>query len=253
MKTAIRSLNRAHYSGETAFYSSADLRPIEAQLIASLPPKRRVLDVGCGPARVSSRLAYAGHSVTGIDLVAECIAAAHATSPQTSLPNLCVGDMCDLPFHDGAFDEVWCLRFSFNALGCPDERIKALREMRRVCAPSGRLLIESFNYFYPGRLGLMWAANAAEEVSRTLRKLAGSPSPRPRRGDLLYLASKSEGAAPGYAYIPTPSELNRMCSQAGLTRHDLVPPQHLLSPTRRDRVVLTSYSIWIRCVYATDE
>jgi SAM-dependent methyltransferase len=246
MTTAIRSLNQAHYSSETKFYTNADLRPVEQRLIALLPPARRILDVGCGPARVSSRLALAGHSATGIDLVPECIAAARATFPNLTL-DLQVADMCAMPFDDHSFDEVWCLRFSFNALGSETERITALKEMRRVCKPGGRMLVESFNYLFAGRFGLMWLANGFDEMSRTLRTLAGSPSPRLPRGDLLYLASKSERAAPGYTHIPTQWELARLCSRAELADFEIISPKSLFRRRGGANLTIhTSYSIWVR-------
>ena len=243
MKDAIRSLNRAHYSDETRFYSTADLRPVEVRLIDSVAPHRRILDVGCGAGRVTHRLAEAGHHVTGIDLVPETVNAARNAFAGLNL-DLHVGDMCAMPFESDMFDEVWCLRFSFNALGSREERVQALREMKRVCKPGGRLLVESFNYLYPGRFGLMWAANLTDELSRWLRILAGSPAPRLPRGDILYLASKAEHAAPGYAHLPTSRELEDLCNEASLEGATVGAAEHPFGLFRH-RLPL-GYSIWIR-------
>ncbi len=246
MKESIRGLNKAHYATETNFYTTAPLRPIEQHLVTNLSTSARILDVGCGAARVTAAMTRMGFRITGVDVVRECLESARRSFPELSL-DLVEGDMCKLPFDDGEFNEVLCLRFSFNALGTEEERFQALHEMVRVCAPGGRILVESFNRLYPGKLGLMWLANFADEVSRSLRIAAGSLSPRLPKGDILYLASKDRNAVPGYAHLPTPLELKRIANIIPSKVHfEILSAEAVASYPEVFWKRWFGYSIWLR-------
>jgi SAM-dependent methyltransferase len=66
----------------------------EARLIdAMLGRQSRVLDAGCGPGRVGSHLARAGHEVVGVDIDPVLIAAAQHDHPG---PTWLVADLADL-------------------------------------------------------------------------------------------------------------------------------------------------------------
>jgi SAM-dependent methyltransferase len=106
---------------------------------ARLAPHMRVLDVACGPGIVAcAAAAQAGH-VTGIDLTPAMIEQARARQQRERLVNMDwrVGDATRLPFADGSFD-VALTRYSFHHLPQP---IAALREMQRVVAPGGRVVV----------------------------------------------------------------------------------------------------------------
>lgn len=123
---------------EHALHSEADgmARTLAAAAIA---PGDRVLDVACGPGIVAcAAAAQAGH-VTGIDLTPAMIDQARARQQAQGLANLDwrVGDATVLPFADGGFDVV-LTRYSFHHLPDP---IAALREMKRVCRPGGRVVV----------------------------------------------------------------------------------------------------------------
>jgi SAM-dependent methyltransferase len=244
MHNAIRALNRLHYSAETSYYTAAPLRSVERALADSVTASARVLDVGCGSGRVVSPLTSMGINIVGIDMVEPCLQAAKTRLGPD--PRLVCGDMASLPFSDHSFNEVWCLRFSFNALSAPEDRKAALQEMVRICRPGGRVLVESFNLLYAGPLGTMWLANLFDEASRRLRRLAGSASPRLPTGDILYLASKSEDACPGFAHLPTPSELRRLIRSAVPdAKWRLCAESELFSSSRGNRSFLFGYSMWI--------
>lgn len=206
-------MNRAHYARETDYYSVADLRDTELALAESLPDSVRVLDVGCGAGRVVNRLRDRDISACGIDINNVSVAAARDIHP--SLPAVVsVADMCSLPFADSTFDEVWCLRYSFNALPTHIERLAAMSEMARVCRKSGRVVIESFNLWYPGRLGFYWLSHATRVMSRAASRLGGDPTPPLPYRDIIYLPSKGDAAAPGYAHIASPTELRSLVSRS---------------------------------------
>jgi SAM-dependent methyltransferase len=230
----IDALNRVHYAGETAFYGTEGLRPPEEALYERLQPGARILDVGCGAGRVTSAAAHYGVSTIGIDINRASLQAARVKDPDTTVAQARMGS---IPFATSSFDHVWCLRFSFNALPTASERTRTIRELWRVCAPGGTVVIEAFNWHFGGRYNLIRVANLLDLTSRRLRwrgqGRAGSP-PLPDR-DVIYLANKAPTAAPGYAHLTTIHELHGLASRAdvssgfavtddaGLTGGDLSP------------------------------
>ena len=102
-----------------------------------------VLDVACGTgvvARLASKRMAQGH-VTGLDLNKGMLAVAR-TLPTEGVPIEWIeGSALALPFPAGKFDLVLCqLGLQFF----PDQG-RALREMRRVLSPSGRVALSVFS------------------------------------------------------------------------------------------------------------
>lgn len=97
----------------------------------------RVLDMGCGTGALAAFVADAApHAVlSGIDLSPAMVAAARARLAGRAAVE--VGDAESLPFHDEAFDLVYC-NDSFHHY--PDAR-KAAFQAWRVLAPGGRLIV----------------------------------------------------------------------------------------------------------------
>jgi ubiquinone/menaquinone biosynthesis C-methylase UbiE len=104
----------------------------------------RVLDVACGTgivARVAVSRVHPGGEVLGIDASPAMLAAARATA--VGLPiEWQEGDVHALALPDGAFDAVLCQQ----GLQYFRDRVTALREMRRVLAPGGRLALAVFRH-----------------------------------------------------------------------------------------------------------
>ena len=98
-----------------------------------------VLDVACGPGLVALDLAAAAGHVTGIDVTPAMIERARALAAEKGLGNVTwqVGDVLSLPYPDGAFSLV-VSRFAFHHF--PEPRA-VLAEMKRVCAPEGRVAL----------------------------------------------------------------------------------------------------------------
>ena len=102
-----------------------------------------VLDVACGTevvARLARKRIVQGH-VTGLDLNKGMLAVAR-TLPNEGAPiDWIEGSALDLPFPAGKFDLVLCqLGLQFF----PDQG-RALREMRRVLSPSGRVALSVYS------------------------------------------------------------------------------------------------------------
>jgi SAM-dependent methyltransferase len=105
---------------------------------AALAPGERVLDVACGTGRVSFRAAAAvgaQGSVLGIDLSQRMVDAAQRRAMRNTRFERMDGQRLALP--DAAFDGVLC---SLGLMYLPDP-VQALREMRRVLRPGGRLAL----------------------------------------------------------------------------------------------------------------
>jgi ubiquinone/menaquinone biosynthesis C-methylase UbiE len=108
-------------------------------LVDLVPPAtgERALDVACGTGAVTrllaERVAPAGRAV-GFDIDAAMLAVARTvvTNPTVAWVK---GEALRLPFDDGVFDLVFCQQ----GLQFVQDRLRALREMRRVMRSGGRL------------------------------------------------------------------------------------------------------------------
>jgi len=98
-----------------------------------------VLDVACGPGLVVAAFAKACRHATGIDLTPAMIEKAREHAASLGLTNVDwrVGNVLPLPFADRAFSVV-VSRFAFHHFPDP---FAVLREMARVCARPGRILV----------------------------------------------------------------------------------------------------------------
>lgn len=101
----------------------------------------RILDAGCGPGRVGSALAQAGHEVVGVDVDPFLIAAAEHDHPG---PRWLVGDLAelDLPargISDG-FDAIICAGNVMPFLA-PSTRVTVLDRFRTHLRPEGRVAV----------------------------------------------------------------------------------------------------------------
>ena len=98
-----------------------------------------VLDVACGPGLVVAAFAKTCRRVTGIDLTPAMIDRAREHVAALALANVDwhVGNVLPLPFSDGAFSVV-VSRFAFHHFPDP---LPVLKEMARVCARPGRIVV----------------------------------------------------------------------------------------------------------------
>lgn len=114
----------------------------EARLIDAMAPRgAHILDAGCGPGRVGSALAAAGHHVVGVDVDPTLIAAAEHDHPG---PSWLVGDLAelDLPARGIAepFDLIVCAGNVMPFLA-PSTRGAVLGRFRHHLAHGGRAVV----------------------------------------------------------------------------------------------------------------
>jgi SAM-dependent methyltransferase len=127
--------------------------------LAELRVGERVLDVATGTgvvARLAARKVVPGGTITGLDINEGMLEAARRLPLPPGLKiDWRQGSAVALPFPDSAFDVVLCQQ----GLQFFPDRLKALREMRRVLMPAGRVALSVWTgpspYFTALREGLV--------------------------------------------------------------------------------------------------
>jgi ubiquinone/menaquinone biosynthesis C-methylase UbiE len=117
-------------------------RPFAEELLrrASLRHEDRVLDVACGTgivARLAQQTVRDRGSIVGIDASPGMLAAARAAAPGIDWRE---GDAGRLPIDDHSFDLVTC----HQGLQFFPDKPAAIKEMRRVLAPDGRVALATW-------------------------------------------------------------------------------------------------------------
>ncbi len=187
--------------------------------MAQPQPDDSMLDVACGPGILTCAFAPHLRHATGIDLTPAMLAQARAAQRKLHLANLSwdCGDVTALPYPDASFHIVTC-RYAFHHFPNP---LHVLKEMRRVCAPAGRVVVidsappeenaAAFNAMEKLRDPSHTSALPPEQLA-ALYTEAGLPAPRiepfrlaldldsflarsyPREGDLPRLKALFESA-----------------------------------------------------------
>ena len=167
--------NAAHFYNQ---HVSLIMEPWVRHLVhvADLQPGERVLDVACGTgfvARLAAHCVGAAGRLVGVDLNASMIEAARAASGQdASNIEWRVGDAGALPFEDELFDVVLCQQ---GVQFFPD-RLRALRQMRRVLRARGRLAFTVWSAIDDTPYQAALADALARHVSAEAGLIARAPS-----------------------------------------------------------------------------
>jgi ubiquinone/menaquinone biosynthesis C-methylase UbiE len=120
---------------------------------AALPPGGTVLEIGCGTGNVlmSAKRAAPGATLIGLDPDPEALAVARRKAARAGVEiQLDRGFADQLPYADGSVDRVLS-SFMFHHLP-GDQKLDALREVRRVLAPGGSLHLLDFDHQEPAPL-----------------------------------------------------------------------------------------------------
>jgi 2-polyprenyl-3-methyl-5-hydroxy-6-metoxy-1,4-benzoquinol methylase len=105
-------------------------------LLRLLPPKGRVLDVGCGGGTFARRLAAAGFEVVAVDTDAAQVDATRARCADVPRVAVVHDDVMAMPFTDGSFDAVTVLAALHHL---PFEPF--LQRAAGALRPGGRLVV----------------------------------------------------------------------------------------------------------------
>lgn len=177
--------------------------------MAETGPEDTVLDVACGPGLLACAFARVARHAVGVDITPAMLEQARKTQVEQGLENVSwqSGDVLSLPYPDHHFSIV-VSRFVFHHLLDP---LAALKEMKRVCKPGGRVVVadmapapekaEALNAMERLRDPSHARAMPLEEL-RSLFAQAGLPKPRVDRyrlegelEDLLQRSFPKEGDA----------------------------------------------------------
>jgi SAM-dependent methyltransferase len=118
-----------------------------------LPAQARILDAGCGSGRNMVDLARRG-AVTGIELSDASVALAR----ERATGDVVAGSVLQMPFATDSFDLAVCL----DVIEHLEDDLGALRELRRVVAPGGALLVTVPAY--------QWLWSGHDEVNHHQRR-----------------------------------------------------------------------------------
>lgn len=143
-EAAHRELILDQFTRQAAPFSAAAMIADDAILrmivdAAAPTPDETVLDVACGPGLVVCAFAPHVRHATGIDMTAAMLGEAAGLAERKGLRNVAWdhGDAYALPYPDASFTVV-VTRYSLHHLLDP---LTAVREMARVCAPGGRVVV----------------------------------------------------------------------------------------------------------------
>lgn len=169
-------MSRTGYRSTAAFSATADayaatmapsLRPVAAEVIrlADLRPGETVLDLGTGTGTAALMAAGDGRRVIGLDAAAGMLELARAVRFADRSVEWVEADFTAVPLADASVDVL----VSVHALLFATDRVRALREWRRVTRSGGRLSLSvpGPGEVMPGaafgavfdRYGLAWRAD----------------------------------------------------------------------------------------------
>ena len=129
-----------------------------------IPRGSSLMDIGCGGGRVGQECLSMSIEYTGVD-------------SSQSFIDICTEDglsafkcdMCNLPFQDNSQDYITSIA-SFHHIASYERRIAALKEMKRVLRPKGKILLS------------VWSINQPEKTRRTFTKYGDTMVPWNRPG-----------------------------------------------------------------------
>ncbi len=121
-------------------YDELQHKPLDRQFLdrfaESLRGQGLTCDLGCGPGQVARYLQTRGIEVCGMDLSPGMLARARELNPQIPFDQ---GDMCALPVRNNRWAGIAAFYAIVNLP--PGGLAQAFREMKRVLAPGGNLLL----------------------------------------------------------------------------------------------------------------
>jgi ubiquinone/menaquinone biosynthesis C-methylase UbiE len=152
----------------------AMFRPLAELTLRNVEVRRgdRVLDVACGTGivgRLAAQHAGGAGKVVGIDLNASMIEVARAAAPETDrILEWHVGDAGALPFPDASLELALCQQ----GLQFFPDKLRALKEIRRVLVPGGRVALTVWSSVSPFFAALADALTRYVSIESATRSLA---------------------------------------------------------------------------------
>jgi len=136
----VASYDRAAERYAETFFHELDRKPFDRELLdafaQAVRDRGRVCDLGCGPGHVAAYLKNRGVDVFGIDISPQMISVATRLNPAIAFRR---GDMLALDFPGGGLAGIAAFYSLIHLSRASVAR--ALREIHRVLAPGGLLLV----------------------------------------------------------------------------------------------------------------
>ena len=125
------------FSPATYFRSYRDFALNEKRALRYV--RGKVLDVGCGPGRISLYLQRKGVKVTGID----CSEATIKVAQERGVEDCRLMDVGRLQFKPSSFDTVLMLGNNFGIAGSKRKTRRMLRSIHRITTKKGRIIAQT--------------------------------------------------------------------------------------------------------------
>ena len=109
---------------------------IRVAVLAALPPKPSIVDIGCGAGRIGWTFVAAADNYTAVDFSLGMLKS-FASRPLAGAPRLAQADAAQLPFPDAVFDGVLLVQ----VLSGTSHWRNLLNEVKRVLRPDGALFV----------------------------------------------------------------------------------------------------------------
>jgi ubiquinone/menaquinone biosynthesis C-methylase UbiE len=172
-------------------------------IFKTLAPGKKMLECGCGSARVSQYMAQRGFQCTLLDYSESALSLAKKNFEALSLSGTFVaGDINHLSFSDGQFDVV----YSGGVLEFFDDAQKPINEMVRILRPGG---IFAAN-MVPNKFSIQTIADIERTLAYSFKNLV--------RGKIKDACKRVRMIPPDYKVSSMPLlKYVRICEKAGLT------------------------------------
>ena len=179
--------------------------------------KGRVLDIGCGTGRTTMPLAKMGFDVIGLDLTPMMVKAAREISKNHKLSIPYVrGDATHLKFKDDTFDYALFSNQGWTQIPGKENRMKALREVKRVLKPGGIFIFTAHPRHFFSEYFWFWRW---QWIKQFILKPIGWKVDEIEYGDRFFdRETKSEGKTyktKQYIHIPAISEVSQAVRESG--------------------------------------
>jgi SAM-dependent methyltransferase len=194
-----RGLEKDRLESGTGALEFARTALLLERLVPAAPAS--IADIGGGPGRYAAWLTSRGYQVQLVDPVPLHIDQAHAANLHAQ-----VGDARALDFADGSFDAVLLLGPLYHLPERAD-RVRTLREARRVCRPGGVIVAAAISRFASTLDGLRAGYLADPAFAAVAASDLRDGRHRNPTGDPAYFTT---------AYFHRPEELRAECEDAGL-------------------------------------